>query len=175
MKHRKINIFTAIALGAVIAFTACSKDDGAIPKRIGIEDVPAVSMNTHTGGIVDSIKFFNQAAFLGKFKASLFFTGAIPPSKIDIVVRKNGSAANVKLFKADLATLPAEFTVTAAEIKALFGDTLKLADNYDFGPNLYVGDKKYEAFPASSLGSGSGISGMSGIGFGEYVRVTVKP
>ena len=46
MKLRKINILAAIALGAVIAFTGCSKDDGAIPKRIGIEDVPAITTNT---------------------------------------------------------------------------------------------------------------------------------
>ena len=45
MKLRKINILTAIALSTVIAFTACSKDDGAVPERIGIEDVPALTTN----------------------------------------------------------------------------------------------------------------------------------
>ena len=88
MKHRKINILTAIAFGAVIAFTACSKDDGAIPKRIGIEDVPAITTNTETGGTTGTITFTNQAAFQGKFKVELYFPGALPPTKVDVVVRK---------------------------------------------------------------------------------------
>ena len=174
MKHRKINILTAIALGAVITFTACSKDDGAIPNRIGIEDVPAVTTNTKTGGTTGTITFTNQAAFLGEFKVALYFPGAVAPAKVDVVVRKNGSAANVKLFKADVTTLPSDLTVTAAQIVALFGDTLKLNDTYDFAPDIYVDAKKYEAFPAVGLGSGQGITGMSTIGFGEFVRYSVK-
>lgn len=174
MKLRKINILTAIAFGAVITFIGCSKDDGPIPKRIKIEDVPAVTTNTETGGTTGTITFTNQAAFEGKFKVALYFAGAKPPDKIDVVVRKNGSAANVKLFKSDITSLPANFTVTATEIKTLFGDTLKLNDTYDFAPDIYVGDKKYQAFPAVGLGSGQGITGMSSIGFGEFVRYSVK-
>ena len=49
MKFMKSNIMTALALGLVMAFTSCSKDDGAIPKRIGIEDVPAITTNLETG------------------------------------------------------------------------------------------------------------------------------
>ena len=76
MKIRKINILTAFAFGAVIAFTGCSKDDGAIPKNIGIEDVPAVTTNLETGGTTANIAFTNQAAFQGKFKVTQFFAGA---------------------------------------------------------------------------------------------------
>ena len=174
MKLRKINILTAFAFCAVITFVGCSKDDGAIPNRIGIEDVPAVTTNTKTGGTTGTITFTNQAAFLGEFKVALYFAGALPPSKVDVVVRKNASAANVKVFKADVTALPSDLKVTAAQIVALFGDTLKLNDTYDFAPNIYVGEKKYEAFPATGLGSGQGVTGMSAIGFGEYVRYSVK-
>jgi len=173
MKLRKINILTALAV-AVISFTGCSKDDGPIPKNIGIEEVPAVSTNLETGGTTATITFANQAAFQGKFKVSLFFAGATPPSKVDIVVRKNASAANVKVYKTDISTFPASFTVTAAEIATLFGAPLALNDTYDFAPNIYVNSKVYEAFPAVSLGSGQGITGMSAIGYGEFVRYSVK-
>lgn len=176
MKFRKINILTAFVLGALIAFTACSKDDGPIPKRIGIENVPAMTMNTEPqkNNNIDTIRFTNQAAFAGKFKVSMVFPTSEKPTKVDIVVRKNGSAANVKLYKADVTSFPTSFTITAAEIVALFGAPLALNDNYDFAPDIYVGSKKYEAFPTVGLGNGAGVTGMSGIGYFEFVRITVK-
>ena len=175
MKLRIINFLAVIALGAGLTLTGCSKDDGAIPKNIGIEEVPAISTNLEAGGTTATISFANQAAFQGKFKVSLFFAGAKAPAKVDVVVRKNGSASNVKLYKADVTALPASFTVTAAEIATLFGTpTLALNDNYDFAPDIYVDTKKYLAFPTVGSGSGSGVTGMSSIGFGEYVRFSVK-
>lgn len=172
---RKIKLLTALSLSAIIAFTACSKDDGAVPKNIGIEDVPVITTNTSTGTTTGTITFGNQAAFAGAFKVAMFFSDALPPTNVDVVVRKNGSTATVKLFKADNKTLPANFTITAAQIVALFGDTLKLNDTYDFAPDIYVGAKKYEAFPATGVGNGQGVTGMSALGFGEYVRYSVKP
>ena len=174
MKLRKINTLIAIAFGTAILLTGCSKDDGAIPKRIHIEDVPAVSMNTKTGGTTGTITLANQAAFLGEFGASMYFSNQVAPAKVDIVVRKNGSVNNVKMFKTGIATLPAAFTVTAAEIATLFGTPLALNDTYDFAPNLYVGTLMYEAFPAVGNGVGQSIPSMNNLGFGEYVRYTVK-
>lgn len=163
-------------MSAAIAFTACSKDDGAIPKRIGIEDVPAMTMNLDPQKLnnLDTIRFGNQAAFSGKFKVAMIFPSQMPPAKVDIVVRKNGSAANVKLYKAGITTFPTSFTITAAEIVALFGAPVALNDTYDFAPDIYVNDKKYEVFPATGLGNGAGVTGMSGIGYYEFVRITVK-
>lgn len=190
MKLRKINIVTAIALGAVMAFTGCSKDDGAIPKDIGIEKIPVISMNYETGAastLTKTITFSTAAAFTDKFKASLFFADATGPTKIDIVVRKGNVVStaatlpiatqvpntNVKTFKADITSLPATVTITAADIVALFG-AISANDVYDFGPNITVNGKTYEAFPAASYGTGSGPNGMSIIGFGEYVRYWFK-
>ena len=176
MKRRKINILAALAFIAAVAFTGCSKDDGPIPKRIGIEEVPAMTMNVEPQKTnnLDTIRIGTPAAFSGKFKAAMIFPTAAKPTKVDIVVRKNGSAANVKLFKADVATFPTSFTVTAAEIVTLFGAPIALNDTYDFAPDIYVETRKYEAFPAVGAGSGSGVVGMNSIGFYEYVRITVK-
>lgn len=175
MKIRK-NILIVFVLSAAIAFTACSKDDGAVPKRIGIEDVPAMTMNLEPQkkDNLDTIRFGNQAAFSGKFKVAMIFPSQVQPTKVDIVVRKNGSAANVKLYKAGITTFPTSFTVTAAEIVALFGAPVALNDTYDFAPDIYVNDKKYEVYPATGLGNGAGVTGMSGIGYFEAVRITVK-
>jgi hypothetical protein len=176
MKFSKINILTAIALSTVMAFTACSKDDGPIPERIGIENVPAMTMNLEPQKTnnIDTIRIGTPANFAGKFKVAMVFPDQVKPTKVDIVVRKNGSAANVKLYKADVNAFPTSFTVTAAEIVALFGTPIALNDTYDFAPDIYVGTKKYEAFPTVGLGNGAGVVGMNGIGFYEYVRVTVK-
>lgn len=172
MKLKKMNIFAVLALITLITFTGCSKDDGAIPKNISIENVPVISTNLETGGTTANITFSNQAAFQGKFKVAMFFPNATPPTKVDVIVRKN--TAGIKQFKADITSLPASFTVTAADIATLFGTPLVLNDTYDFAPDIYVGTKKYEAFPATGLGSGQGVTGMSSIGYGEYVRYAVK-
>lgn len=167
MKLKQINILSALALFFAMAFVSCSKDDGAIPKRVGIEDVPTITTNIEAGSNT-SITFTNQAAFQGKFNVSLYFPGAQSPSKIDVVVRKNGTATSVKVFKANVTTLPAAITVTAAEIATLFGTAIALNDTYDFAPDIYVGSKKYEAFPITGNGSGAGVINMPG--FGQFVR-----
>src|SRR5215203_2902752 len=131
MKFKSINILTAFALTAAIALTACSKDDGAIPKRIGIEDVPAMTMNVdpQKTNNLDTIRFGNQAAFAGKFKVAMIFPGQLKPTKVDIVVRKNATNSTAKVYKAGITEFPTSFTITAAEIVALFGAPVALNDN----------------------------------------------
>jgi len=170
MKIRKINILLAISLGAVFAFSGCEKDDGAIPKRVSISDVPTITTNIDATGstIINVLNSTTAATFAGKFKVDNYFPGATPPTKVDIVVRKNGSNANVKLYKANVTSLPASYTVTAAEIATLFGVAVVTGDTYDFAPDIYVGDKKYEAFPAIGAGTGAGLNGQPF--YGEFAR-----
>ena len=156
MKKRKINIFAALTLGLMIAFAGCKKDDGGVRSSVVIKDVPVVSTKIESTGS-QAIDLLNLAGFSGKFKVELYFPGATPPDKVDIVVRKNGSNANVKVIKKDVTTLPYSLTVTSADIAALFGVAVALGDTYDFAPDLYVGVNKYEAFPATGLGNGPGI------------------
>jgi hypothetical protein len=163
-----------IILIVIVTFISCSKNDGPIPDRVSIEDVPAITTNLEAGGTTATINYNNQSAFEGKIKVDLYFSGATPPAKVDIVVRKNGAAASVKLFKADVTSLPLNFSVKATDIATLFGTALAVNDTYDFAPDIYVKEKKYEAFPATGVGSGSGVTGMSSVGFGEYVRFSVK-
>ncbi len=173
MKFRNIKLSLALLIGVVIAFTGCRKDDGAIPSRVDIDDVPVITMPIDPSGSL-SISNANPATFSGKFSAELYFPGAKPPDKVDILVRKtNGSTitnTNIKLFKANITTFPASFTVTAADLVTLFGP-LTLNDNYDFGPDIYVGTNKYEIFPAVGTATGAGVIGMPL--FKEYARFRV--
>jgi hypothetical protein len=159
MKIRKINTLLAFSLGAIIAFSGCKKDDGAITEDVSIVAVPTMTTNIDATGS-QAIDLLNLATFAGKFKVAQYFPGTPPPTKIDVVVRKNGSNANVKVFKTGVTTFPSTFTVTAAEIAALFGAAIALGDNYDFAPDVYVGDRKFEAFPAVGIGMGSGHNGQ---------------
>ncbi|MES2329021.1 MAG: hypothetical protein V4539_05415 [Bacteroidota bacterium] len=162
MKIRQISILSAFAFGAIMAFVGCKKDDGAIPKRVTVDAIPALASTVDPSGS-QAIDMLNLASFSGKFKVDLYFPGTTPPQKVDIVVRKNGTAgtaSNVKLFKAGVTSFPAIFTITAADIATLFGAPLALGDNYDFAPDIYVGEKKYEAFPATGYGSGAGVIAM---------------
>jgi hypothetical protein len=173
MKIRKINILLAISLGAIIGFSGCTKDDGALPERVTVTEVPVITTNIDPTGS-QSINLLNLAAFSGKFKVDMYFPGATPPTKYDIVVRKwNGTAANnnnVKVFKTGITTLPTNFTVTAAEIATLFGAPIALGDNYDFAPDFYVGERKFQAFPAVGVGTGAGVIGQPL--YGELARFT---
>lgn len=161
----------ALSLGAIITFSGCSKDDGPIPKDIAIAAVPTITNNIDPTGS-QAINLLNLASFSGKFKVDLYFPGTTPPSKVDIVVRKfNGASANnnnVKVFKSGVTTFPSTFTVTAAEIAALFGVPIALGDNYDFASDIYVGERKFEAFPAVGNGTGAGLNGQPF--FAEFAR-----
>jgi hypothetical protein len=167
MKSRKINILTAFSIGAMLALSGCKKDDGAIKSRVSINDVPAITTTIDPTGS-PSIDLLNMAAFAGKFKVDLYFPGATPPSKVDIVIRKNGSNSNVLVYKAGVSSFPSTYTVTAADIAALFGVAIALGDTYDFAPNIYVGDRKYEAFPTVGSGTGAGVIAMPL--FSEFAR-----
>jgi len=167
MKIRKISIFLAIFMGALITFTSCTKNDGAITNRVTIAEVPAMTTPIDPTGS-QSIDLLNMASFAGKFKVDLYFPGKTPPTKVDIVVRKNGSAANVKVFKTGVTTFPSTFTINAAEIQALFGTAIVLGDSYDFAPDIYVGETKFQAFPTTGSGTGAGVIAMPG--FSEFTR-----
>jgi hypothetical protein len=178
MKSKKINILLAVAFGAVLSLGGCKKDDGPIPSRVTVDAVPTIS--TNVDATTASLSIAAASSFAGKFTISQYFPGSAVPSKIDIIVRRNASAtgtisnANIKTYKLNaVSSYPQTFTVTAAEIQALFGVAFVDKEVYDFGIDFYVGDKKYEAFPAASTGTGAGTAAMPL--FGEFARFTVKP
>lgn len=175
MKIRKISMLLAVSFAAVITFSGCKKDDGPIRKSVVIYEVPVLTTTIDPSGS-QTIAFSNMAAFAGKFKVDLYFPGATPPTKIDIVIRKtNGTTinnTNVKVYKTGITSLGATYTVTAAEIATLFGTAILLNDNYDFAPDIYVGTKKYEAFPAVGTGTGTGVNAAPL--FKEFARFSAK-
>ena len=175
MKLTISKFLPAVFFGAIIACSSCSKNDGPVTNRVSISEVPAITVPTDPSGS-QFIPFTNQASFAGRFSVELYFPGSKPPDKVDVVIRKtNGSTinnSNQRVFRANVTTLPASFTVTVADIVALFGVPVALNDNYDFAPDIYVGAKKYEAFPLVGTGTGSGVIAMPL--FKEFTRFRVQ-
>ena len=131
MKFIKINIVLAFCTAVIFFFPGCGKDDGALPERVTVTDVPTITTNVDATGstIINVNNATTAAAFAGKFKVDNYFPGTPTPSKVDIMVRKNNfhpltnpnavaNNNNVKVFKTAITTLPANITVTAAEIPA---------------------------------------------------------
>lgn len=159
-------------LFAIAILSGCKKDDGPIKGETLslIDAVPAITTNLDATGS-QSIDLTDLASFNGKFKVSLYFKDASAPEKVDIVVRKNAGSignANVKVFAAGVTSLPANYSVTSAALATLFGAPIALGDSYDFSADIYANGKKYEAFPAVSIGTAGGPRGMPG--YSEFAR-----
>ncbi len=162
-------LFFAVTTAALVS---CSVDDGPIKKKYldVIDAVPAISTKVDPSGN-QSIDVLNPGSFQGKFTVSEFFDGpgSFSPDKVDVVVRKNGgTGTKVKVYKADVTSFPASFTVSGTEIQALFGEPIVVNDNYDFSADIYVGGKKYEAFPLGGVSTSSGPTAAPG--FSHFAR-----
>jgi hypothetical protein len=184
MKIKQINILTALAVGAFLTLGGCKKDDGPIPSRVSVEKVPVISTNVDVISVANvttttNVSLATITSFSGTFTISNYFPGTAVPDKIDLKARKSASGAtvtnaNVKLYKANaVPSYPTKFTVTYADLVALFGATFKVDEVYDFGPDMYVGTKIYEAFPLGITGSGAGLASMPF--FCEYARFKIVP
>ncbi|HEX7845506.1 MAG TPA: hypothetical protein VF476_06845 [Chitinophagaceae bacterium] len=155
-------------------FVGCSKDDGPVSDAIGLERVPAPLLTLDPTGST-SISLASPATFNGKFTVSLYFPSDIPPSKLDIVIRKNNDNSNIKVLQAGVTTYPSALTLTAAQLSTLFGAPLALNDNYDVGVDVYSrSGKKYEAFPVTGLGYAAAFQ-PDHPGFNVVIRYSVRP
>lgn len=163
MKKYIINFF----LLSAVLFVGCKKNNDRYPFNVALARVPYVNVIADATGSA-AIDVLNLGVFSGKFNTTLLYPNDAPPSKIDIVIIKNGDNSTVKVLQAGVTTFPSTtFTVTAAQIASLFGATIKLGDNYDIGADIYTQDgTKYQAFPTAGVNllaySGTGQANQPG-------------
>lgn len=144
-----------------VLIAGCSKNDGPIPKDVILERVPEPQV-VKTGGS-EVISLNDPAAFKGEFEVGVFYQSGIQPSKLDVVIRKNGDTFNVRPFHKDVITFPTAFTITANDLEVLFDTALAPGDYYDISADVYTASgKKYDAFPAGGAGYSSGVSQQPG-------------
>ena len=157
MKRQLINFL----LLAMIFVAGCKKESDRYPSAIALKRVPYVNVKIDASGS-QAIDLLNLANFSGKYTISLLYTDDAPPSKVDVVVIKNGNKSNVKVLQASVGTFPSSFTLTAAQLASLFGAPVALGDNYDIGVDIYTADgAKYEAFPAATSVTSYGGTGQA--------------
>ncbi|MCH5596684.1 hypothetical protein [Niabella ginsengisoli] len=152
---QNILLFTFLA---ALAYS-CTKNDGATPVPVSKVSIPKIVKKS--GDVAIDVTDFDN--FSANFEVGLLFPDDERPTKLDVVIRKNGDANNVKVFKADVTTFPTSFTLTGSDIVSLFGTPAVLNDNYDIGLDVYMKDgNKYQAYPAVGIGYGSGVVNLDG-------------
>ena len=143
-----------------LAFVGCRKSDN--PKLPDLSRVPT-PVFTKVTGTDQVISAQNPANFNGKFTVDLFFENDVPPQKFDIVVMKNGDAANVKTIQADVTTFPTTLTITGAQLATLFNAPIVVGDRFDIGADVTTQNgQKFQAFPTVGVGYGSGVGNQPG-------------
>lgn len=147
----KKNIFIYTLLASLV-FVGCKKDDGMVEKSINLERVPYINVNAETGSTTVIVPS-TIATFTGKVVVSPLYPSDALPTKVDVVIIKNGVTTNVKTLKAGITTFPTTVTFTGPELATLFGTPTVTCDNYTIGTIVYVGDKKYETWPTAAGGA----------------------
>jgi hypothetical protein len=170
MKNTKRIIQFLVA--GMLLLTGCeSKIIGGLKDDTPVYKIPSITAHLDATGS-PNIQISNLSGFSGKVILDRYFKDQPGPDKVDLVVRKNlANGSAVKVVQADITTFPTTVTVTAAQIQSLFGE-LKVGDNYDFAPDLYTKDGKFEAFPSRGPGNANSVSG--GPEFSSFARFTVR-
>lgn len=156
---KKITIFASAVLLVASIFSACKKNDGPTP--FDLTRVPQVQVEK-VGGTDAVIDVLNLGNFEGKFTVGTYYANDVKPEKMDVVIVKNGDNAGVKVFKTDVTSFPSEYSITAAELEALFGEPVELNDRFDIGGDVYIGGQKFEAFPVTGAANGGGVASQPG-------------
>lgn len=154
---KKLLIYALVPLFLMVA---CRKTDN--PKIPALDRVPLIQLTVDKTADA-TISALTPDAFSGKFTVSMFYPDDTNPSKVDIVVIKNGNKNNVKTVQVGLTSFPTTINLTGALIKSLFGVSSVLGDTYTLGSNITTADGK--VFPAfSTLGetNNGGISSIAG-------------
>ena len=137
-------------LAALILITGCRKEDNPILPD-GLETAPIPQFKIDSAGDL-SIPGQNPASFNGKFILDQYFPTDHSFKSFDVVVRKSGDNAAIKVLQENVTQLPASFTVTGEQLKTLFGAPIESTDFFDIGANVNLANgTKLEAFPADGM------------------------
>lgn len=156
------NLISYSIFSLLLLLGACRKSDN--PKIPTLTRVPVPNLVQGTGDqAISSTTYAQTVAFSTSFAVTLKFPNDIPPSKMDVVVRKNGDNTKVKIWQAGITSWPTTVNVTGPKLASAFGDTIRTGDKYEFGVDIYTANGgKFEAFPLIGLPYGSGIAGEYG-------------
>lgn len=156
----KLSIIYSFLFAAVL-LSGCRKDDN--PK---VPDFTKVPIPLLTLDATSDTKISGQEpeVFQAKFTVDIYFQNGEAPKQLDLVVVKNGDAANAKTVLANITSWPVEFSITGQELIDLFGEPISLGDAFEFSTDVTTqSGLKVAAFPlAGGTPFAPGIYNMPG-------------
>lgn len=158
---KRIIFYSAFLAAIAVVFNACRKDDNPnIPDLERFDWMPLI-VKDQTANL--NIPGQDPTAFVGKFTIDKYFAADVNPSKVDVVVIKNGNKSIVKMIKADVTNFPAAVEVTGTQLATLFSAPIILGDNFTVGVDITTpSGKKFEAFPLVGNAYASGVAAQPG-------------
>lgn len=130
-----------------ILISSCRKSDAPeLPDGLQRAPIPQLSKDSSSDLTISGT---DPNAFNAKFILDQYYKTDHSYKSFDVIVRKNGDNASIKVLKANITTLPATITVTGQQLKTLFGADITATDFYDFGADIYLpSGLKIEAYPS---------------------------
>ncbi|MBX3254954.1 MAG: hypothetical protein KF862_12500 [Chitinophagaceae bacterium] len=152
-------LFFLSVLAGILLFASCDKErTGKIPT---LTEVPLPLILKDPGG--DQSISANPDTFQAKFSVDIYFKEDTPPQKFDIVIMKNESKGNVKVFKANVTSFPVSYEISGPELVELFGEPIVPGDKFDIGADVTTQDGQvYRAFPEGGVGYNANIGALAG-------------
>ena len=149
-------IFNVFAVLLLLA--GCRKEDNPKIPELTRVPTPLVTKDATSDAFINPV---DPASFKGKVVVDMFFKEDAPPQKMDVVIRKNGSAT--KVFKENVTSFPTTVEFTGQQLITLFGAPISGGDQFDVGVNITTAEGKvFEAFPSGAAAYGSGIANLVG-------------
>jgi hypothetical protein len=147
-------------LATLMFVVSCRKDDN--PKIPDLVRVP-LPLITKEAGSEQIISAQDPNSFKGKFTVDVFFKDDIKPQKYDVVAIKNGNKSKVVTIKENVTTFPTTVEITGAQLASLFGEPVKLGDQFDFSVNITTQNgETLMAFPTTGNAYASGVASQGG-------------
>lgn len=148
-------------LFAAIVITGCRKDDNAMVPDLTKAPIPLLTLDSTSD---TKISGQEPEAFMAKFTVDVYFVNGEPPKQLDLVVVKNGDAANAKTVLANITTWPVNFEISGQQLIDLFGEAISLGDAFEFSTDVTTQNgTKIAAFPlAGGIPFAPGIYNMPG-------------
>lgn len=143
MKTRIIYEFLVVLIFSM----GCRKSDAPeLPDGLQRSPIPQFTFDSS----VDlTIPGQDPNSFTGKFILDQYFKTDHSYKSFDVVVRKSGDNAAIKVLQAGVTQLPATFTITGEQLKSLFSAPIQSTDFFDIGADVNLpGGQKIEAFPS---------------------------
>ena len=141
--------------------SGCRKDDNAKVPDLTKAPIPLLTLDATSD---TKISGQEPESFHAKFSVDIYFQNGEHPKQLDLVVVKNGDAANAKTVLANITSWPVDFEITGQELIDLFAEPISLGDAFEFSTDVTTqGGTKIAAFPlAGGIPFAPGIYNMPG-------------